>query len=631
VIHRDLKPDNIFVTSDGSVKVLDFGVAKIVDPANAESSVAQDKKSDLILSLLYAAPEQVHRGNITAATDVYMLGVILYELLTGVQPFAKTKTLSFAEASKVITAYTPPLPSEISESTAGNKVFKGDLDAILSKSMKKKPDDRYQSVDALHSDLQRNREHRPISARVPTLQYRLQKYFKRNRQLVGAASLFSILSVCFLVYHISMLTEERNYAQLEADKSAMVTGFMTDIFSSANPSQNFEDTLTVFQLLDRGKDRIDNINGQPELQADLMLAMGRSYSNLGSYDEAETLLHKADSLSHVAAPDDVFRRVSILNQLGFLYADMRDFEYARYFFDQSYELLDQLSESDWRLRQSTYHGMGRTETGMGNTEDAESWLREAIQLNHNREAGAGSIRNIQVSLAMNLRAQNQYEEAEQLYTEVLGSFNENSIEDLQLMTSTLNNLGYLNRVLERYEEAESYYRRAINIGSDMYGEDHPFTLMVMNNLAATLNQQGKSSETLQILEEKASLTGQRYGKHWRTARAISVVGRFYFQREEFGLAAGKFLESENMYRDVLGYDHFWTGYENMFRHIALKNANQFNESLTTLPSFQAMVRHRDTFTYQDSSSIAYLIGQAEQYSSDKLNDDIRELKAMLNR
>ena len=310
---------------------------------------------------------------------------------------------------------------------------------------------------------------------------------------------------------------------------------------------------------------------------------------------------------------------------------MRDFEYASYFFDQSFALLDQLSESDWRLRQSAYHGMGRAETGLGNVEDAESWFRDAIALHREKGSGSNSIRDIQVSLAMNLRVQNRYEEAEQLYSELLSGFNENSLDDLHLMVSTLNNLGYLNRVLEHYEEAELYYRRAINIGSELFGQDHPNVLMVMNNLAGVLNQQAKYDETLQVLIEKASLIEQRHGNHWRTAQAISIIGRFYFQREEFGLAADKFLESENMYRDVLGYGHFWTGFENLYRHIALKNANQFDRSLTSLPAFQAMVRHRDTFTKQDSSSLAYLIGQTEQYSSEILDGDIRELKALLDR
>ena len=266
--------------------------------------------------MLYAAPEQIEREKITAATDVYMLGVILYELMTGIQPFAKTKTLSFTEASKVITAYVPPLPSEVSECPNKSKTFKGDLDAITSKAIQKTPANRYQSVDALLSDLEKSRENRPVSARVPTFLYRLKKYLKRNRELVGAASLFTLFTVCFLIYHISMLTEERNNAQLEAEKSAMVTGFMTDIFSSANPSQNYEDTLTVFQLLDRGRDRIDNIDGQPELQADLMLAMGRSYTNLGSYEEAETLLQKADSLTQVAAPGDAIQACIHYQSIG---------------------------------------------------------------------------------------------------------------------------------------------------------------------------------------------------------------------------------------------------------------------------------------------------------------------------
>ncbi|PWN07180.1 serine/threonine-protein kinase [Rhodohalobacter mucosus] len=631
VIHRDLKPDNIFVTGEGTVKVLDFGVAKLVDPANTESSVSQDEKKELILSLLYAAPEQVRQDKITAATDVYMLGVVLYELFTGIQPFAKTKTLSFAKASNVIAEYVPPPPSLTMDSKLLKRDLRGDLDAVVGKAMQKKPDDRYQSVDAFLTDLDNYRRHRPVSARSSTLSYRSWKYVNRNRQLVGTSSLFLVLITFFLVYHISQLTEERNIAQLEAEKAQTVTAFMTDIFSSANPSRNFEDTLTVFQLLDQGMQRVDNLNSQPALQSDLLVAMSGAYSKLGSYEQSERLIHRADSLAQTHFPDDDVRQVTIANQLGFLYLAMRDFEYANYFFERSYGLLDQLTEKDWRLLRSTYSGLGRSRTQIGDPEDAEHWFHKAMKINDEYGNTATNNRTIKTDLAMNLRAQNRYREAEELYTDVLDGLKENNIDDYEDLVITLNNLGYLNRVLERYAESEEHYRRALRTAADLYGEDHPHILMIMNNLAGTLSAQEKHEETLVVLENKASLTQQRFGDHWRTARAISVIGRFHFQRKEFDRSSEKLLESEEMYRDVFGNNHFWTGYENLYRHIALKNAGRFNEPLTDLPAFQAMVRHRNTFTYQDSTSIAYLIDQTEKHSSAVMEEDLKELKALLNR
>lgn len=630
VIHRDLKPDNIFVTSSGTVKVLDFGVAKIVDPANTESSVTQDEKSELILSLLYAAPEQVQRGKITAATDVYMLGVILYELLTGIQPFLKSKTLSFSEASKVIAEYIPPLPSE-SDQKDQKRSLKGDLDAVIGKAMHKDPDERYQSAGSLISDLHNYRANQPVSARTPTIPYRTGKYLRRNRQIVGTTSFFLILAAFFLTYHISLLTEERNIALLESEKSRMVTSFMTDIFSSADPAQNFEDTLTVYQLLDRGRDRILQLSGQPELQADLLLAMGQSYANLGSYEQSKTLLHRADSVAQATYPEDAIRQVTIANEMGNLYEAARDFEYARSLFERSYSLSDRLPDSEWWLKRNTYHGMGKALTGGGDAAQGEQWLRDAIQIHQNNGGNDLGIRSVNVSLAMNLRVQNRYEESETLYSDILAGLDEQNPDDYSLFLSTLNNLGYLNRVLERYEDAEIYYRRALSIGLGFYGNEHPRIFTLMNNLSSVLSFQGKYEESLQILEEKAFLARERYGNNWQTGRAIGVVGRFLFQWKEFDKAAEKFLESENIYLEVLGKDHFWTGYENLFRHISLKNADRFNESLTTLPTFEAMVKNRDTFTTQDSASLSYLIEQIEEYSVADMDQDLQELRALLNR
>ena len=318
VVHRDLKPSNILVTDQGDVKLLDFGIAKLL--LDDEEALTQTGLPAMTPE--YAAPEQIRGGPITAATDVYSLGVILYELLSGHRPY-RVKSLSPADIERVICETEPPRPSTAATQTeeldAHDKEARvitpeavsqarstqperlqrrliGDLDMIVAKALAKEPDRRYATAAQLGQDLKRHLAGLTVEARGDTLQYRVRKFVRRHRWGVAVAVTFVLLLAGYamtVTVQAAQITQERNRAQLEAEKSARVTEYLLGLFEGSDPSVAQGDTITARELLARGVARADALADQPDVQATLLGATGRIHFNLGNLEQAEVLLRRA--------------------------------------------------------------------------------------------------------------------------------------------------------------------------------------------------------------------------------------------------------------------------------------------------------------------------------------------------
>jgi len=290
IVHRDLKPSNILVTADGSVKLLDFGIATLLDAELPGERAAMAKEDARALTPKFAAPEQVRGDAVTTATDVYALGAVLYLLLSGRHPTGEGCATT-AEFIRAVLEVEPP------------RLGKGDLDAILAKALRKVPAERYQTITAFASDLECALRHEPVSARRHSFAYRAQRFVRRNRAAVAAAVAAVLLASTYVVTLRSDREKVRRAlaeATLGTRKAEQVTDFAVGLFEATGHRPGVADTVIAPELLQRGIARARELSGQPALEAQMLDVIGRIYAERGEYPQARSLLEDALAIDRLA-------------------------------------------------------------------------------------------------------------------------------------------------------------------------------------------------------------------------------------------------------------------------------------------------------------------------------------------
>lgn len=308
IIHRDIKPSNILVDSAGQPKLLDFGIAKLLEPEEPSAAATMlTRQWGEMLTPEYAAPEQVSGGPITTAIDVYALGVLLFLLLTGQHPLGSAHR-SHADLLKAITDTEAPRPSDITARTspAFGRQFRGDLDTVVAKALKKDPRERYASVAALSDDVRRYLRNEPISARPDTLAYRTAKFVRRNRTVVvlGAAALLALIAgVTGTLMQARRARVQRDFAVQLLSRAEAVNDLNSFVLSDAAPSGK---PFTVDGLLQRAERIVERQTADQTRRADLLVEIGRQYTVNDEYGKARQLLEQAYRLSRTV-PDAAIR------------------------------------------------------------------------------------------------------------------------------------------------------------------------------------------------------------------------------------------------------------------------------------------------------------------------------------
>lgn len=514
VVHRDLKPANILVTPAGTVKLLDFGIGKLLD---AELPEGDAPATALVLTPAYASPEQVRREPVTTATDVYSLGVVLYELLSGQRPYRQSTTFALMKA----VCDEEPLPPSAAPS-AGSRLaiprdLAPDLDSIVMLAMRKDPRDRYQSVEALAEDLSLLLQGRPVRARPATLGYRAAKFLRRHRLSVAASAAAVVVVIGFVValaLQSSALARERDRAARERDRARAVLGFVLRLFEAQNPEQARGRELTARDLLDRGGTRVDTEFGDdPEMRAELLFTIGKVRTSLGDFDQARPMLESALRIRRERLGD----HPATADSIG--------------------ELAHCLAEQ----------GEGARATAL---------YREALAMRR-RVLPPDDPR---IALAMNdlgaaLAEQSLFDEAEAIEREALRMLRARPGND-ETTSMLLTNLGFLHYQRSELAAAEACFREALEIQRRILGSDHPLVLTSLNNLANTLNQQGRFAESEMLFREALAIGTRVFGQdHPDVARYHKNLGAVLFEQGRIEEAVASFRLSYALRLKALGDSH----------------------------------------------------------------------------
>src|SRR6185503_138441 len=398
IVHRDLKPSNVLVTQAGSVKLLDFSIAKLMEDT-AVSRLTQD--SGAALTPKYAAPEQVAGEPITTGTDVYSLGVLLYELLSGQHPYGaavksskdftraivdqEPLTLSAAflkaplESRSLVAAQRGTTPDRLA------RVLGSEIETILHKSLKKSPAERYGSVAEMADDLRRYLDDQPIAARPDTVRYRAAKFVRRHRRAVSAIAGVVIAIVSIVAFYTLQLAAERDRARLEAEKASRVSELLRSVLLTADPYRDPATpdtgvaTPSVRVLLDTLANRIAHeLNDQPEVQAEMLTVIGRTYERLGFIDKALPLLERSLQIGRRSFRLPDARVAQTLNDLGVVQRRLGNLAAAAPLLTEGLSMRRALFGNDHKDVGVTLSEYGRLLRELGRFDEAEPATREAL-------------------------------------------------------------------------------------------------------------------------------------------------------------------------------------------------------------------------------------------------------------
>jgi len=486
IVHCDLKPSNVLVRADGTPVLLDFGIARALDRQRRASAVEAG-----YFTPGYASPEQLKGDAVSTATDVYSLGLILFEMIAG-----RKARIDAADRTIALLGDAAVRPSEIADAVPWRGRLAGDLDAIVLRATAADPAGRYAAADMLAGDIQRHRDFKPVSAREPTLIYVASRLFRRRWPVFAAGALIAALIAAFTwrlaAERDRALVAERE-ARVQATTAERVSDFLVSVFNVSNPKVNQQRDISAREVLDQGAARIHTeLADQPAVKAKLLDTLATAYRFIGQPKQEVALFREAVDLYLDPRVNDPLAAAAALSQLAVAYSNNR---YPR--------------------------------------ADAEAAARRALELREKNRAPVLAMADSYNTLGIVLEAGDKFDEAQTLLKKGLALRRENGATP-STIASSLHNLALVEVNSGHPKDSYPYYAEALKLRKESIGEHSPEYEMTLQNYGTALARGDNAAEAIRVLEQSLAIARELYGDdsantgagHNEIGSALHDLGRF---------------------------------------------------------------------------------------------------------